>query len=150
MLQATFRADADAIRTLTDSFNARLVLRSSDRLEFVPGHPECGVAGEPNLVMRFIGSVAEFGSTSLVSVAKAIPKVEYSTEGKRLISTRHMEFEIDPSDNDMLHVRLIVCALPTEFWPLEVTYRGRAYAFHRRSVTPDHYYGASLYRVATA
>lgn len=151
MLQATFHLDPNAIRILTEQFNAMLDMvrpqHADSKLEFVPGHPECAVIGEDNPVMRFIGIVAQFGSAGLVSVGLPVPKPEPANVTGPVIALKHMEMELDPTDTATLHVRLLEAPLPLEVWPMKIYYRECAYGFERRAITPDHYYGAACYKL---
>lgn len=150
MLQAIFHLDPNAIRILTEQFNTMLDMvrpqHTDSKLEFVPGHPECAVIGEDNPVMRFIGTVAQFGSGGLVSVGLPVPKPEPTNTAGPVIAAESMEMELDPTDPTTLHVRLLEAPLPMEVWSQRIMYRDGVFDFERRAITPDHYYGAALYK----
>lgn len=148
MLLATFRADATAIRLLSQQFNQMCdlwpELNHGHKLTFIPGNPECAVSGDSNSVMRFIGTVASFGSNCLVRVEQ--PQPMPSVAGNT-IPLHHMEFEIDPNERTLLHVRLVVCPLPNENWPDAIRKYDCVWKFARRAVTPNQYYGAAFYHL---
>ena len=149
MLLATFRADPPAIHKLVDQFNEMIdlsrLMRDEQKLTFVPGYPECGVSGKDNSVMRFIGMVAQFGSAGLVRVET--PQPVRDAIGYLTIPLHHMEFEIDPNERTLLHVRLVVCPLPTENWPDTIRKYDCVWRFSRRAITPDQYHGAAFYHL---
>lgn len=149
MLTATFKIDPNALRALSEQFNKMVELSrsvpNSAMLEFIPGYPECAVTGEDNSVMRFIGHVAQFGSSGLTGVQVPAPAPVRDHEGILVIPRKNIELEPDPHNPGQLHARLLVPAFAGESWPMEIVYKDNQYSWERRAITPDGYYGAAFY-----